>query len=87
MFSRLGYLLVAEQDGSAARFDEALQVHRHYRVRLRRLTQKEITAIAPPLDTDRVLNAIYLSDGEFAPHHAAMAGYANACRQLGVQIR
>src|SRR6202789_335029 len=87
MFSRRGYLMVAEKPATAERFDAALCTHRSHGVKSRRVTRRELARIAPALAADRVLDAIYLPEGGVAPHHAAMDGYLAACREAGVAIR
>jgi sarcosine oxidase, subunit beta len=87
MYSRRGYLMVAEQPATAERFDAALSTHRAHGVKSRRVTRSELASIAPALAADRVLDAIYLPEGGVAPHHAAMDGYLAACREAGVEIR
>ena len=86
MFSRRGYLLVAEKERTAAGFAEAISLHRRHDVRSRRVSRSDLAAIAPALDTKTVEDAIYLADGGVAPHNAAMVAYREACQRLGVRI-
>jgi sarcosine oxidase subunit beta len=86
MFSRRGYLLVAESAPTADQFDNSLRVHRRHDVRSRRVTRVELEALAPALDASKVADALYLPDGGVAPHHAAMQGYLLACRHAGVAV-
>jgi sarcosine oxidase subunit beta len=87
MFSRRGYLMVAEKPATAERFDAALCTHRSHGVKSRRVTRRDLASIAPALAADRVLDAIYLPEGGVAPHHAAMDGYLAACHEAGVEVR
>ena len=86
MFSRRGYLLVAESPSTSDQFDKTLRVHQRHDVRSRRVTQAELAGLAPVLDASKVLDALYLPDGGVAPHHAAMQGYLHACRVAGVAV-
>ncbi len=86
MFSRRGYLLVAESTQTADQFDSALRIHRRHDVRSRRVTRVELGELAPALQASKVADAVYLPDGGVAPHHAAMQGYLAACRQAGVAV-
>jgi sarcosine oxidase subunit beta len=86
MFSRRGYLLVAESTRTAGQFDDMLRIHRRHEVRSRRVTRRQLGALAPALDASKVADAVYLPDGGVAPHHAAMQGYLAACRHAGVAV-
>lgn len=87
MFSRRGYLLIAEQRRTAERFDDAIDLHRRLGVRSRRVSLKDLAQLAPAINRNTIRDAIYLPDGGVAPHQAAMLGYLDAARELGVQIR
>lgn len=87
MFSRRGYLMVAERRETAARFEQALMVHAKHGVRSKRLSTRELYTIAPALKRSPDLEAIYLPEGGVSPHHAAMHGYLEACTELGVKVR
>jgi sarcosine oxidase subunit beta len=86
MFSRRGYLLIAEQERTAGRFDDALDLHRRLGVRSRRVNLNELANLAPAISQNTLCDAIYLPDGGVAPHQAAMMGYLTAARELGVQV-
>jgi sarcosine oxidase subunit beta len=87
MFSRRGYLLIAEQQRTAARFDAAIDLHRRLGVRSRRVNLPQLATIAPAINQNTIRDAIYLPDGGVAPHQAAMMGYWEAARELGAQVR
>jgi sarcosine oxidase subunit beta len=87
MFSRRGYLMVAERPETAAGFEQALVVHAKHGVRSKRLSTRELYRIAPALNRSADLESIYLPDGGVSPHHAAMQGYLEACTELGVTVR
>ena len=86
MYSRRGYLMIAERDATAGCLDEALRTHAAHGVRSKRIGQRELKRIAPALDTARVADALYFSDSGVSPHHATMHGYLNACRRRGVVV-
>jgi sarcosine oxidase, subunit beta len=86
MFSRRGYLLVAEKDQSASHFDGALALHRRHDVNSRRVSMADLARLAPALKQDTVRDVIYFKDGGVAPHQAAMEAYLTACRRLGVGV-
>ena len=86
MFSRRGYLLLAERPETAANFDCALATHARHGVMSQRLSRKQLGEIAPALDATRIEDAIYLEDGGAAPHHAAMHAYLEACVDSHVRI-
>jgi sarcosine oxidase, subunit beta len=86
MFSRRGYLMVAEKPETAAQFEVARKTHHAHGVRSQRLTNKELARIAPALNHAATLDSIFLPDGGVCPHHAAMEGYLEACRERGVRI-
>jgi sarcosine oxidase subunit beta len=86
MFSRRGYLLVAEKASTSANFDAALATHARHAVHSQSVSSRKLASLAPPLDVSRVAGAIYLTDGGVAPHHAAMDGYRFACLEAGVRV-
>jgi sarcosine oxidase subunit beta len=86
MFSRRGYLLLAERPETAANFECALATHARHGVASRRLSRQQLGEIAPALDATRIEDAIYLEDGGAAPHHAAMHAYLEACLDANVRV-
>ena len=86
MYSRRGYLMVAERAETAGRFDSALTTHTAHGVRSRRVTRRELRNLAPALDAQRVEDAVYFPEGGVCPHHAAMFSYLEACRERGIEI-
>ena len=86
MFSRRGYLLLAEKPETAANFDLALATHARHAVASRRVSHRQLEKLAPALNTARVEDAIYFEDGGTAPHHAAMHAYLHACREKDVRV-
>jgi sarcosine oxidase subunit beta len=86
MFSRRGYLLLAQRPETAANFDLALATHARHGVASRRVSRRELGKIAPALDAARIEDAIYFEDGGTAPHHAAMHAYLQACLEADVRV-
>jgi sarcosine oxidase subunit beta len=86
MFSRRGYLLLAQRPETAANFDLALATHARHGVASRRVSRRQLGKIAPALDAARIEDAIYFEDGGTAPHHAAMHAYLQACLEADVRV-
>lgn len=86
MYSRRGYLMVAERAETAASFDSALKTHATHAVRSRRLTRRELRKLAPALDAERVEDAVYFPEGGVCPHHAVMHSYLEVCQERGIEI-
>jgi sarcosine oxidase, subunit beta len=86
MFSRRGYLLLAERPETAANFDVAMATHARHGVTSRRVSRRQLGEIAPALNAARVEDAIYFEEGGTAPHHAAMHAYLQACLEAGVRV-
>jgi sarcosine oxidase, subunit beta len=86
MFSRRGYLMIAEKPQTASGFEQALSMHAKYGVQSKRLSSQELHKIAPALTRNVALEAIHLPEGGVSPHHAAMQGYLEACQELGVRV-
>jgi sarcosine oxidase subunit beta len=87
MYSKRGYLLIAERASTAEPFDRAVALHREHGVRSQRISKARLRKLAPALDDTQVLEALYLDDGGVAPHHAVMHAYLDACRASGVEVR
>lgn len=86
MYSRRGYLMIAERPETADRFDSALAMHAAHGVRSRRVTRRGLQKLAPALDAQRVADAVYFPEGGICPHHAAMQSYRDACLERGVAV-
>jgi sarcosine oxidase subunit beta len=86
MFSRRGYLLLAQRPETAANFDLALATHARHGVASRRVSRRQLGEIAPALDAARIEDAIYFEEGGTAPHHAAMHAYLQACLEADVRV-
>ena len=86
MFTARGYMIVAQTEATLARLSQWLPLHHANGLDAVMLTPDEVKEIEPVIDSSVIKGAIYLRDGGSAPHHAAMKGYLNAARRLGVKI-
>ena len=87
MYTRRGYVLVAESEQTKSVMDVAEITHRECGVRSERLTRARMTEVLPAADQNRIVDMIHLADGGTAPHHAVMKGALAACREKGVEVR
>lgn len=87
MFSRRGYVTIAETEATAEVFEAALGVHRDCGVTSWRLDREGLGRVLPAIAREQVRDAIYFPDNGVAPHHAAMKGYLEACRAAGITAR
>lgn len=86
MYSRRGYLIIAQKPETAALIEPIPPMHREHGLKSELLMPHQLKTIVPALDTASVACAVNLGDGGIAPHHAAMKGYLAACRRLGVRV-
>jgi sarcosine oxidase subunit beta len=86
MFSRRGYLILAQSAATMARLEGLPPLHRAHGLRVSLLTPRQVSALEPAVATAGVRGALYLRDGGVAPHHAAMRGYLAAARRAGVAV-
>ena len=87
MFTRRGYVVVAESDRTAAIGEELLATHRSLDVASRPLTLDQFARMVPLFDRARVKHSYLFADGGMAPHHAVMKGLRAACLEHGVDLR
>ncbi|MEX0807208.1 MAG: FAD-binding oxidoreductase [Dongiaceae bacterium] len=87
MFTRRGYVVIAESDRTAAIGEESLATHRAMDVASRPLTVDEFARLVPLFDRSCVKHAYVFDDGGMAPHHAVMKGLRAACIERGVDLR
>ncbi len=87
MYTRRGYVIVAESARTQAIIETASATHKACGVRSTRLGAGQVASVLPAADPRRIRAAIYLADGGTAPHHAAMKGALAACRAHGVEVR
>jgi sarcosine oxidase subunit beta len=86
MFTRRGYIVVAESDRTAAIGEESLATHRALGVASHPLTVAEFAARVPLFERSRVRHCYVFEDGGMAPHHAVMKGLRAACLERGVAL-
>jgi sarcosine oxidase subunit beta len=86
MFTRRGYLIIAQSPATMARLEGMHSLHHEHGLDAVLLSAKQVKALEPAVDESVILGAIHLRDGGAAPHHAAMKGYLAAGRRLGVQV-
>jgi sarcosine oxidase subunit beta len=87
MFTRRGYVVVAESDRTATIGEESLATHRAMEVVSRPLTIDAFAKLVPAFDRTKVQHAYLFADGGMAPHHAVMKGLRAACLERGVELR
>jgi hypothetical protein len=83
MFTRRGYVVVAESDRTASIGEESLATHRAMNVSSRPLTLDEFAEMVPLFDRTCVRHSYLFADGGMAPHHAVMkvcAPVSGRCR-------
>lgn len=86
MFTRRGYLIIAQSPATMARLEGMLALHHEHGLDAVLLTARQVKALEPAVDEGVIRGAIHLRDGGVAPHHAAMKGYLAASRRLGVRV-
>jgi len=87
MFTRRGYVILAESERTAAVCDSARAIHRQVGVQSSAIEGEDVRRLLPLVDHRRVKGGIHFDAGGTAPHHAAMKGYLAACRERGVTVR
>ena len=87
MFTRRGYVVIAESDRTASIGEESLATHRAMDVASRALTIDAFAELVPVFDRAQVRHAYVFDDGGMAPHHAVMKGLRAACLDRGVDLR
>lgn len=87
MYSRRGYSMIAERDGTAQLLQRTRELHQSEGVNSTLLDARQLRRVLPALAHERVSAALHLPDSGVAPHHAAMHAYRQACLARGVDIR
>ncbi|MDZ4737411.1 MAG: FAD-binding oxidoreductase [Rhodospirillaceae bacterium] len=87
MFTRRGYVVIAESDRTAAIGEESLATHRALDVASRPLMMDEFERLVPLFHRSLVKHAYIFDDGGMAPHHAVMKGLRAACLEHGIDLR
>jgi sarcosine oxidase subunit beta len=86
-FVQDGYLFLLDDARDVERFRAAVELQNGLGVPSRELTVEEALAIVPPLDPEGLVAATFSpTDGRATPE-AVVAGYADAARRAGAEIR
>lgn len=86
MYTRRGYLIVAESERTQRLIEAAVPLHRDCGLSSEVIDPATLKRLAPSMATSTVRSAVQLRDGGVAPHHAAMQGFLKAARRLGVVV-
>lgn len=86
-FHQHGYLFLAREDATAARFEETVAMQRELGVDVEELSPAEASAVCPGLRSDRFVAATYNDRDGYADPNLAVQGYAAAARKLGADLR
>ncbi len=86
-FHRHGYLFLAREDATTARFEETVAMQRELGVDVDRLSPAEAAAVCPGLRSERFVAATYNDRDGYADPNLAVQGYAAAARELGADLR
>ncbi|WP_254536985.1 NAD(P)/FAD-dependent oxidoreductase [Halomarina litorea] len=86
-YRRPGYLFLAREESTAAGFEEQVAMQRGQGVESELLTPEEARERCPELHAGRYRAATYCPTDGFADPHLALQGYADACREAGVEVR
>ena len=86
MYTRRGYLIVAESERTQRLIEAAVPLHRDCGLRSEVIDPATLKRLTPSMATATVRSAVRLRDGGVAPHHAAMQGFLKAARRLGVVV-
>lgn len=87
MYTRRGYLIIAESERTEAVIETAFATHKELGVRSRRPATVEHPGLLPAADHTRIRAMIELEDGGTAPHHAVMQAARRAALENGVTLR
>lgn len=87
MFTRRGYMMVAETDRTADMLHSITGIHAQYGVRNEMIRGARIAEVLPAIDGRQVKCALMLPEGGVAPHHAAMKALLHACEDRGIMVR
>jgi sarcosine oxidase subunit beta len=86
MYTRRGYLIVAESEKTQRLIEAAVPLHRDCGLRSEVIDPAGLKRLAPAMDVSTARSAVLLHEGGVAPHHAAMKGFLKAARRLGVIV-
>jgi sarcosine oxidase subunit beta len=86
MYSRRGYVMVAEKPGTGELLRQTRKLHERCGIDSRLLSAGELRAVLPAVAHERVNSSLLLPGSGVAPHHAAMHAFHVACQRRGVKI-
>jgi sarcosine oxidase subunit beta len=86
-YRRAGYLFLARTDDTAADFEANVAMQRDLGADSELLSPEDATEHCPGLDPERFVAATYCPTDGFADPHLALQGYAQAVRDVGVDVR
>jgi sarcosine oxidase, subunit beta len=86
MYSKRGYMMVAEKDTTADMLVMAQTIHREVGVKSELFETSRLARQLPAFDQKQIRLGLLMRDGGVAPHHAAMKGLLDACLAKGVQV-
>jgi sarcosine oxidase subunit beta len=87
MFTERGYTMIAETQPTADMLGRAATIHKQHNIRSDLLSRSELEKLLPAIDRQYVTAALHQPRAGFAPHHAVMKGYLQACETNGVSVR
>jgi sarcosine oxidase, subunit beta len=86
-YRHAGYVFLLDQEDDARRFRAALTLQARLGVPSRELTLDELAELLPPVETAGLVAATYCPLDGIATPEAAVAGWADAARRRGAQVR
>ncbi|MDX1744888.1 MAG: FAD-dependent oxidoreductase [Halobacteriales archaeon] len=84
---RVGYLFLAREAKTAARFREDVSMQRDHGIPSEYLDPDEAAVHCPELRTDKVVGAAYSPTDGFADPHLALQAYVGAAQEAGAMVR
>jgi sarcosine oxidase subunit beta len=87
MFTRRGYIIVAENAATMERLRGMRALHADVGYPSVLKSPQEIRVLEPLIEAREIAGGLHLPEGGVAPHHAVMKGYLAACKARGVTVR
>ncbi|NHN40395.1 FAD-binding oxidoreductase [Halorubellus sp. JP-L1] len=86
-YRRAGYLFLARDDETAAAFEANVEMQNRLGAASELLSPDAAREHCPGLDADEFVAATFCPTDGFADPYLALQGYAQACRDVGVDVR
>lgn len=86
-FRQHGYLFLTADESTAEAFERRVDLQREHGVPSEYLAPEDAQAHLPALNADRYVAATYSPSDGTADPHLALQGFADAARELGVDVR